>query len=195
MFDALTYGKGSSVLRQIEQYLGEEQFPAGSGRLPPHARLRQHRDEPTCGRDSTEPPVSTSGRSWTPGSCRRGSRRSTCHCPVRRHAPPAAALPRSSPTRPTRPCGRFPSRSVASSDGQPSTKKLLLEDASSGPWTSMGRSTGWSSTPGATASTGFRMRTTGQGSASQHRPARRQRALRPHLGHVGDGRVRSGASR
>jgi puromycin-sensitive aminopeptidase len=31
MFDALTYGKGSSVLRQIEQYLGEEVFRRGVG--------------------------------------------------------------------------------------------------------------------------------------------------------------------
>jgi puromycin-sensitive aminopeptidase len=31
MFDALTYGKGSSVLRMIEQYLGELTFQAGVG--------------------------------------------------------------------------------------------------------------------------------------------------------------------
>jgi puromycin-sensitive aminopeptidase len=31
MFDALTYGKGSSVLRQIEQYIGEEVFRQGVG--------------------------------------------------------------------------------------------------------------------------------------------------------------------
>jgi len=31
MFDALTYGKGSSVLRQIEQYLGEDVFRQGVG--------------------------------------------------------------------------------------------------------------------------------------------------------------------
>ena len=31
MFDALTYGKGSAVLRMIEQYLGEEPFRAGVG--------------------------------------------------------------------------------------------------------------------------------------------------------------------
>ncbi|MFP5332432.1 MAG: M1 family metallopeptidase [Acidimicrobiia bacterium] len=31
MFDALTYGKGSSVLRQIEQFLGEEVFRQGVG--------------------------------------------------------------------------------------------------------------------------------------------------------------------
>ncbi len=37
MFDALTYGKGSSVLRMIEQYLGEEAFREGVGRY-----LRRH---------------------------------------------------------------------------------------------------------------------------------------------------------
>ena len=37
MFDALTYGKGSSVLRMMEQYLGEDSFRAGVG-----AYLRTH---------------------------------------------------------------------------------------------------------------------------------------------------------
>ena len=37
MFDALTYGKGSSVLRMIEQYLGEEVFRQGVG-----SYLRKH---------------------------------------------------------------------------------------------------------------------------------------------------------
>jgi puromycin-sensitive aminopeptidase len=37
MFDALTYGKGSSVLRMIEQYLGEDGFRRGVGDY-----LRQH---------------------------------------------------------------------------------------------------------------------------------------------------------
>ena len=37
MFDALTYGKGSSVLRMMEQYLGEEVFRSGVG-----AYLRRH---------------------------------------------------------------------------------------------------------------------------------------------------------
>lgn len=37
MFDALTYGKGSAVLRMIEQYLGEEVFRRGVG-----AYLRTH---------------------------------------------------------------------------------------------------------------------------------------------------------
>ena len=31
MFDALTYGKGSSVLRMIEQFIGEEAFRNGVG--------------------------------------------------------------------------------------------------------------------------------------------------------------------
>ncbi len=37
MFDALTYGKGSAVLRMMEQYLGEESFRAGVGNY-----LREH---------------------------------------------------------------------------------------------------------------------------------------------------------
>lgn len=37
MFDALTYGKGSSVLRMIEQYLGEDAFRSGVG-----SYLRKH---------------------------------------------------------------------------------------------------------------------------------------------------------
>ncbi len=37
MFDALTYGKGSSLLRMIEQYIGEEAFRSGVGNY-----LRRH---------------------------------------------------------------------------------------------------------------------------------------------------------
>ncbi|MGH8923330.1 MAG: M1 family metallopeptidase [Acidimicrobiia bacterium] len=37
MFDALTYGKGSSLLRMIEQYIGEEEFRTGVGNY-----LRRH---------------------------------------------------------------------------------------------------------------------------------------------------------
>ena len=37
MFDALTYGKGSSVLRMIEQFIGEDQFREGVGNY-----LRRH---------------------------------------------------------------------------------------------------------------------------------------------------------
>jgi puromycin-sensitive aminopeptidase len=37
MFDALTYGKGSSVLRMIEQFIGEDRFRAGVGKY-----LRAH---------------------------------------------------------------------------------------------------------------------------------------------------------
>lgn len=46
MFDALTYGKGSSVLRQIEQYLGEEVFRQGVGDY-----LRTHSYDNTVTRD------------------------------------------------------------------------------------------------------------------------------------------------
>jgi puromycin-sensitive aminopeptidase len=46
MFDALTYGKGSSVLRQIEQYLGEDVFRRGVGDY-----LRTHAYDNTVTRD------------------------------------------------------------------------------------------------------------------------------------------------
>ncbi len=46
MFDALTYGKGSSVLRMIEQYLGEREFRNGVG-----SYLRDHSYGNTVTRD------------------------------------------------------------------------------------------------------------------------------------------------
>ena len=46
MFDALTYGKGSSVLRMIEQFLGEERFREGVGTY-----LRRHSHGNTVTKD------------------------------------------------------------------------------------------------------------------------------------------------
>lgn len=46
MFDALTYGKGSSVLRMIEQFIGEDAFRSGVG-----AYLRRHQYGNTVTRD------------------------------------------------------------------------------------------------------------------------------------------------
>ena len=37
MFDSITYGKGSAVLRMIEQFIGEEEFRTGVGNY-----LRKH---------------------------------------------------------------------------------------------------------------------------------------------------------
>ena len=66
MFDALTYGKGSSLLRMIEQFIGEEEFRKESATTS-QALLRQHRDRRSVGGSRTTPPVSPSERSWTPG--------------------------------------------------------------------------------------------------------------------------------
>jgi puromycin-sensitive aminopeptidase len=49
MFDALTYGKGSSVLRMIEQFLGDDVFRAGVGQY-----LRTHAYANTVTRDLWE---------------------------------------------------------------------------------------------------------------------------------------------
>ena len=51
MFDVLTYEKGASVLRMLEQYLGPERFRAGVRRYLSRPPLRQHRDDRPLGRD------------------------------------------------------------------------------------------------------------------------------------------------
>ncbi len=51
MFDVLTYQKGGSLLRMLEQYLGDEELSPGHQPLPEEARLRQHRDQRPVGRD------------------------------------------------------------------------------------------------------------------------------------------------
>ena len=50
MFDVLTYEKGASVLRMLEQYLGAEVFRDGIRALPGPPRLREHRDDRPVGR-------------------------------------------------------------------------------------------------------------------------------------------------
>ncbi len=50
MFDVLTYEKGASVLRMLEQYLGPEVFRAGRARLPARAPVRQRRHRRPVGR-------------------------------------------------------------------------------------------------------------------------------------------------
>jgi puromycin-sensitive aminopeptidase len=49
MFDSITYGKGSAVLRMIEQFIGEEQFRIGVGNY-----LRKHEYGNTVTRDLWE---------------------------------------------------------------------------------------------------------------------------------------------
>ena len=55
MFDVLTYQKGGALLRMLEQYLGEEEFRHGVQPLPPHPRLREHRDQRPVGRHRGRP--------------------------------------------------------------------------------------------------------------------------------------------
>ena len=50
MFDVLTYQKGGSVLRMLEQFIGARRLPRRGPRLPHHPRLRQHRDRRPVGR-------------------------------------------------------------------------------------------------------------------------------------------------
>jgi puromycin-sensitive aminopeptidase len=57
MFDALTYGKGSSLLRMIEQYIGEEEFRQGVGNY-----LRKHSYGNTVTADLWEGLNSSSGQ-------------------------------------------------------------------------------------------------------------------------------------
>ena len=75
MFDTLTYIKGASVLRMLEQYLRPEGFREGIRRY-----LAQHTTGTprprTCGTRSRPRPASRWGRSWTRGSGRAGSRSS-----------------------------------------------------------------------------------------------------------------------
>ena len=70
MFDVLTYQKGGSVLRMLEQYLGPEVFRDGIRRLPEHAQLRQHRDRRPVGRPGALERPARAPASWTPGSTR-----------------------------------------------------------------------------------------------------------------------------
>ena len=49
MFDILTYEKGASVLRMLEQYLGAERFRKGIALLSQEARVRQRRDQRSVG--------------------------------------------------------------------------------------------------------------------------------------------------
>ena len=66
MFDSITYGKGSAVLRMIEQFIGEEEFRTGVGNY-----LREHEYANTVTGDLWEglaaPRIGRSARSWTAG--------------------------------------------------------------------------------------------------------------------------------
>ena len=65
MFDVLTYQKGGSVLRMLEQYLGAERLPRRRPPLPAPPRLRQHRDRRPVGRPRGGERRAGARRSWT----------------------------------------------------------------------------------------------------------------------------------
>ena len=60
MFDVLTYEKGASVLRMLEQYLGPEVFRDGVREYLTQAPLRQRRHRRPVGRARPRPPASPS---------------------------------------------------------------------------------------------------------------------------------------
>ena len=55
MFDVLTYEKGASVLRMLEQYLGAEDFRKGIAAYLRKHRVRQRRDHRSVGRARANP--------------------------------------------------------------------------------------------------------------------------------------------
>ena len=77
MFDVLTYEKGASVVRMLEQYLGAERFRAGIRALHGPPPVRQHRDVRPVGRARGRDAASRCGASPSRGSSRAGSPRST----------------------------------------------------------------------------------------------------------------------
>ena len=109
MFDVLTYEKGASLLRMLEQYLGTETLPRRRAALPRRPPLRATPRPPTCGTPSSKRP---SGRadprpSWTPGSAREAIPFVT----ARARDPRSCSPKRPSPTCPSRtgPTGSEPS--------------------------------------------------------------------------------------
>ncbi len=67
MFDVLTYEKGASVLRMLEQYLGADAFRDGIGSYLQRHSLRQCRDHRSCGtrlEESTRQPVRALMDTW-----------------------------------------------------------------------------------------------------------------------------------
>ena len=67
MFDVLTYEKGASVLRMLEQYIGPDGLPRRRPPLPRPPRLRQHRDGRPLAQPSARRRSCRSRRSWTAG--------------------------------------------------------------------------------------------------------------------------------
>ena len=93
MFDVLTYEKGASVLRMLEQYLGAERFRDGVRRyLADHLYGNTETDRPV-GRDRGRGGGrARSARSWT-----RGSSKAATRCSPRRRRPTGRAPARRDP--------------------------------------------------------------------------------------------------
>ena len=72
MFDVLTYQKGGSVLRMLEQFLGPDVFREGINDYLDHPSPRQHRDRRPVGRPRAIQRPSRARPSWTPGSIQGG---------------------------------------------------------------------------------------------------------------------------
>ena len=62
MFDVLTYEKGASVLRMLEQYLGAERFRKGIARVPAASISTPTPRPAICGTRSKRPPASRCAR-------------------------------------------------------------------------------------------------------------------------------------
>ena len=78
MFDILTYQKGGSVVRMLEQWLGIRRVPRRCAPLPRPLPAREHRDHRSVGRARGTRPTSRRAASWTRGSSSPGSPRSPC---------------------------------------------------------------------------------------------------------------------
>ena len=102
MFDVLTYQKGGSVLRMLEQFIGPEVFRRGvCDYLTTHATGT--RRQPTCGTRSSGRAAAPCAPSWTPGSTRGAipsSGSTTTGLWPRRRSPTGA-----SPAAPSAPTG------------------------------------------------------------------------------------------
>jgi puromycin-sensitive aminopeptidase len=104
MFDLLTYEKGASVLRMLEQHIGPDTFREGCASTSGGTSTRTRRRR-TSGRPSARRRASRSPRSWTAGSSipatrwsRPAPRARGSRCP--RSASPTSGRPLAAPTRP-----------------------------------------------------------------------------------------------
>ena len=104
MFDVLTYQKGGSVLRMLEQFLGPDVFREGINDYLTTHSLRQHGDRRPVGRARARPAVGRCARSWTPGSTRGAT--PWCGSETGIAGPGALLVPRASRAEPSARVGR-----------------------------------------------------------------------------------------